>query len=447
MICSIFFARAFSEQRNNNARRQNSQCFKLKLTEVVYDGNRRRSRWKQNSQEKTSGAWSPRWQLTGKSCQAFTSGRAEARGGAAGAPVRGREGHTSLRAPPEAGPGPGAVASPPVHGPSWERGAGVPAAGTLRGGGQVPEQVPRRGPARPWEHFGACPGGLRAWAALPPWGRYPHVFLFPDFRLINLKSSLKAVTVSLTSGGWIQIISRTGGGQQTWLQTAVPPLADPQLWQSSPLSSAGWDCSLSHRIQWSWLARLGTFALTHTTRKSFCKWLSQQMQMKCFAINLNRTQQDWMLYSYCMDQLKTLLCITLLWRGGERCLNHCYLRQMNTEEVVLGVIQQPISIASWVRLHKKWDFIPPNVHKCAYVDCFSCFQGKQQVVWVILALTVAWVLLNNKSCLRSKQSGSLKLHFFYLKKKNPNPETLFVRSYLNTFRVYISFIALQFILS
>lgn len=107
----------------------------------------------------------------------------------------------SLRVPPEAGPGPGAVASPPVHGISWERGAGAPAAGTLRGGGQVPEQVPRRGPAGPWEHFGACPGGLRAWVALPPGGRYPHVFLFPDFRLINLKSSLKAVTVSLTSGG------------------------------------------------------------------------------------------------------------------------------------------------------------------------------------------------------------------------------------------------------
>lgn len=117
---------------------------------------------------------------------------------------------------------------------------------------------------------------------------------------------------------------------------------------------------------------------------------------------------------------------------------------MNTEEVVLVVRQQPISIASWMTLHKKRDFIPPDVHKCAYIDCFSCFQGKQQVVWVILALTVAWVLLNNNFAWEASRVGHQSFIFFiYKKTKTWN----FARSYLNVFGVYISFIALQFILN
>lgn len=94
-------------------------------------------------------------------------------------------------------------------------------------------------------------------------------------------------------------------------------------------------------------------------------------------------------------------------------------------------MQQPISIAPSMGSHKKWDFIPRDTHKCAYVDHSGCSQGKRQVMRVILAFTIAWVLLNSKGvqfCLGSKQSGSLTLHYFFFNEKKENAS--FVRSYL-----------------
>lgn len=53
---------------------------------------------------------------------------------------------------------------------------------------------------------------------------------------------------------------------------------------------------------------------------------------------------------------------------------------MNRDEVVLVVMQEPVSAAYGMVSHEKWDFFAADTDKCVDIDWFSCFQGKQQVV-------------------------------------------------------------------
>lgn len=116
------------------------------------------------------------------------------------------------------------------------------------------------------------------------------------------------------AAGWFPAVcGRAYPSELSWLSCITCLLPTPAImaWEFGGL---GWRSSLL------W------FALAGTTRESFCKWLSQEMQMRCFAVHLDCTQQDWILYSYCIDYHEEFtLHPKFFFCMGREVLYCCYL--------------------------------------------------------------------------------------------------------------------------